>query len=114
MTYLIEIPVDSGGRMLVQPAKAMIAREPELAATGPSSIVRVAESLEKSLARLKPALAALHANLVAPGAAEVSVEFGILLGVESDLVVASGKSEVHFTVHVTWPGTRPAATADQA
>ncbi|MEV4416677.1 CU044_2847 family protein [Catellatospora sp. NPDC049609] len=107
----MEIPIGDGGRMLVQPAKAVLAREPELASVGPGAVVRAAESLEESLAKLQPALAALREHLIAPGPSEITVEFGILLGVETGLVVASGKSEVHFTVHLTWPGTNTAAAA---
>jgi Trypsin-co-occurring domain 1 len=35
----------------------------------------------------------------------VTVEFGLVLGVEYGIVVAKGKGEVHFTVTLTWkPG----------
>jgi Trypsin-co-occurring domain 1 len=35
---------------------------------------------------------------------EVTVEFGLVLGAESGVVVAKGHGEVHFTVTLAWKG----------
>jgi hypothetical protein len=51
-------------------------------------------------------------QLTSLGADEVAVEFGIVLGAETGLVMAKGTTEVHFTVGVIWRrgevgGTKP-------
>jgi hypothetical protein len=113
MTYLVEIPVEGGGRLLVQASDEDLPGGLELAALHPGDIVaRAAEPLEAALDQLRPAVEAVRLRLEAMAPDEVTVEFGIVLGAETSVVVAKGSTEVHFTVTLTWkPGDR--STADR-
>lgn len=117
MTYLIEVPLDDGGQMLVQASDDDLPGNLELAALRPGEIVaRAGESLEQALDKLKPAIYALVGRLRAMSPSEVAIEFGIILGAETGVVIAKGHSDVHFTVTLTWrqPERPPAGTADDA
>ncbi len=103
MTYILEVPVELGGRLLVQTGEADLAGGLELAALRPGEVVaRARESVETAIDQIKPAISAVASRLQAMAADEVSVEFGILLGAETGAVVAKGTAEVHFTVALTW------------
>ncbi|HLL68199.1 MAG TPA: CU044_2847 family protein [Micromonosporaceae bacterium] len=103
MTYLIEIPVEGGGRLLVQASDEDLPGDLELAALRPGEIVaRAGESLETALDQIQPAVKAVLSRLAKLAPDEVAVEFGLVLGAESGVVVAKGTSKVHFTVNLTW------------
>jgi NTP-dependent ternary system trypsin peptidase co-occuring protein len=110
VSYLIDVPVEGGGRLLVGAAGWQLAGEPELAARPGEIVTRARESLERSLDQLKPALSAVAQRLRAMSPDEFSVELGLTLGAESGLVVAKGSGEVHFTVTFS-PGGTLLATA---
>jgi hypothetical protein len=111
MTYLIEVPVDGGGRLVVQVAEQDLPGGLVLASLRPGEIVaRAQESLEKALAQVRPAVRAVLDQMTALGPDEIAVEFGVLLGAGADIVIAKGTSEVHFTVGLTW--NRPESTTD--
>ena len=115
MTYLIEVPVEGGGRLLVQASAAELPGGLELAALRPGEIVaRVEKSLEHALDELKPAVVAVRDRLAALAPDEVAVEFGIVLGAETGVIVAKGTSEVHFTVTLTWKQPQGAEAASGA
>jgi len=110
--YLIDVPVEGGGQLLVEAADWQLPGGLELAAARPGEVVaRARESLERSLDQLKPALNAVAERLRSIGPEEFSVEFGLTVGAESGLVVAKGSGEVHFTVTMSWHRTpnHPAA-----
>jgi Trypsin-co-occurring domain 1 len=103
MAYVIEVPIDAGGRLLVQAAEEDLPADLELAALRPGEVVvRAEESLEAALDQVKPAINAMVGRLRAMSPDEVSIEFGILLGAETGVIVAKGTAEVHFTVSLTW------------
>lgn len=103
MTYLVDVPVEGGGRLLVQVSEDQLPGGLELAALRPGEVVaRVGQSLEQALDQVRPAVAALRDRLAAMAPDEMAVEFGIVLGAETGVVVAKGSSEVHFTVSLTW------------
>lgn len=109
MTYLMEVPLEGGGQLLVQAAEDDLPDGLDLAAgRRPGEIVaRAAQPLEHALDELRPAVEAIRRRLAAMAADEVAVEFGIVLGAETGVVVAKGTTEVHFTVTLTWkPGGR--------
>lgn len=111
MAYLIEVPVDGGGRLVVQVAEQDLPGDLVLASLRPGEIVaRAQESLEKALAQVRPAVRAVLDQMTALGPDEIAVEFGVLLGAEANIVIAKGTSEVHFTVNLTWK--RPESTTD--
>jgi hypothetical protein len=109
--YLIEVPVEGGGRLLVQVSDAELPGDLQLASMRPGEVVaRARQSLEQSLDLIKPAVRAVLDRLVAMSPDEVNVEFGLTLGAETGLVVAKGTSEMHFAVTLAWK--RPGSAAD--
>jgi hypothetical protein len=111
MAYVMEIPVDGGGRLLVEKSDGDLPGDLELAARLPGEIVaRTAKSLEQALDQMKPAVNAVLTWLTTMSPSEVAVEFGIVLGAEAGAVVAKGTGEVHFTVTLTWQPPDKAVT----
>jgi hypothetical protein len=103
MAYLVEVPVEGGGRLLVQALDEDVSGRLELAALRPGEIIaRAGESLETTLDQIKPAIQAVVSRLTAMCPDEATVEFGILLGAETGAIVAKGTAEVHFTITLTW------------
>lgn len=103
MGYLVQVPLEGGGTLTLQAPDDDVPGELELAAVPPGEVVvRTAKTLERALDELQPALASMLSRLVALAPQEVTVEFGIMLGAESGIVVAKGKGEVHFTVTLGW------------
>lgn len=117
MQYIMEIPVKGGGVLRVQgpqdevPAGLVPAvREPGTEpgaqpGAGPGSgplIAKADETIQDALDGLKPAIEATAGRLRELAADEVTVEFGLLLGVTGGVVIAKGSAEVHFTVTLTW------------
>jgi hypothetical protein len=106
MTYLVEVPIEAGGRLLVQASEEDLPHGLELAARSPGEILtRAAQPLGQALDELRPAVETVRRRLSDLAPDEVTVEFGIVLGAETGVVVAKGTTEVHFTVTLTWkPG----------
>ncbi|MGV9384988.1 CU044_2847 family protein [Nonomuraea sp. NPDC003707] len=102
-THLLDVPVEGGGRLLVEMAAGDLPEGLDLAAAPPGAVVaRARESLESSLGHLTPALQSLSAKFRALKPDAVTVEFGITLSTEVGVVVAKGSSEVHFAVTLSW------------
>ena len=102
MAYVIEIPVEAGGRCSSRPGEDLPGAL-ELASLRPGEVVaRARESVEAAIDQIKPAINAVAARLKAMSADEVAVEFGIVLGAETGAVIAKGTAEVHFTVTLSW------------
>lgn len=103
VAYLVEVPVEGGGRLVVEAGPALLPSDLELAAPRPGRIVAQArESLEESLDQIQPALAALAGRLRAMAPEELTVEFGLTFGAEVGLFIASGTGEVHLNVTLSW------------
>jgi hypothetical protein len=103
MTYVIEFPVEAGGRLLVQARADDLPDTLELAALRPGEVAaRARESVEAAIDQIKPAINAVAERLKAVAADEVAVEFGIVLGAEAGAIIAKGTAEVHFTVTLSW------------
>jgi hypothetical protein len=64
-------------------------------------VARAEESLESALDQIKPAIRAVVRRLRAMSPDEMTVEFGILLGAETGVIIAKGTAEVHFDVTLT-------------
>jgi hypothetical protein len=101
MAYLIEVPVDGGGRLVVQVDEDDLPGDLVPASRG-EIVARAEQSLENALEQLKPGVRAVLDQMASLGPDEVAVEFGVILGAEAGIVVAKGSSEVHFTVNLTW------------
>lgn len=103
MGFLVDVPVEGGGRLLVEAVDAHTSDELTLAAPHPTEMVkRATQSLEHSLDEIQPAMRALVERLTTMAPDEVTLEFGLQLGTEVGAVVAKGSSDVHFTVSLTW------------
>ena len=102
MTYLIDVPVEGGGQLLVEASDADLPADLVLAARPGEVVARAGQTLEQALDQLKPAVQAVRGRLAAMAPDEVTVEFGIVLGAETGVVVAKGTTEVHFTVTLCW------------
>jgi NTP-dependent ternary system trypsin peptidase co-occuring protein len=115
MTYVMEVPVDSGGRLLVQVTEDDLPDGLVPAArVRPGQVVAYAkESVEAAIDQIRPAIDAVTSRLDAMAADEVTVEFGLMLGLEGGAVVAKGKAEVHFTVSLLWKHQKSAETSPQ-
>ena len=112
MVYVIEIPVEAGGNLLVQATADDLPDGLELAAVRPGEVAaRARESVEAAIDQLKPAINAVADRLKAMAADEVTVEFGIMLGAEAGAIIAKGTAEVHFTVTLNW---KRSASSEQA
>lgn len=99
--------------MLVQVSDAELPGDLPLASTRPGEVVaRARQSLEQALDQVTPAMRAMLDRLVAMSPDEVSVEFGLTLGVETGVVIAKGTSEMHFAVTLTWKRPGSAAGSD--
>lgn len=106
MAYLIEVPVEGGGHLVVQASDEDLPAELVLAARPGEIAARAGQTLEQALDQLRPAVRAIRNRLAAMAPDEVTVEFGIVLGAETGVVVAKGSTEVHFTVSLSWQRPR--------
>ena len=105
MSYVIDGPIRGGGVFRVQAADADLPPGLELVALRPGEVVaRASESLDSALEQLRPAVDIIRRQLEELTPDEVSVEFGIVLGAETGVVVAKGTAEVHFTISLKWAG----------
>jgi hypothetical protein len=112
---IVEFPLDDGGVLLVQAvggaADGPVGPDGELEllvpATGageapPKPVQMARQSLETVVASVTPALSVVTRQLRRLSPDEVTVEFGLLLGAETGIIVSKGKGEVHFNVSLTW------------
>ncbi|WP_250284757.1 MULTISPECIES: CU044_2847 family protein [unclassified Frankia] len=102
---LMEVPLESGGMVLVEVDRREVPGELQLASDDPGTVAaRARRALESSLADLAPAVRSIWQGLrdIAPD--EFTVEFGVNVGGETGLIIAKGTAEVNFTVSMTWRG----------
>lgn len=103
VTYVLEIPLNGGDRLLVQASEDDLPPDLELAALSPSAVVsRAKESLEQSLDHVRPAIATVAEKLRALSPDELTVEFGIVFTAGTGAVIARAGADVHFGVTLTW------------
>ena len=101
MSYLIEIPMESGESLLV----ATAGPAPDglvLAAGSDQVVVKAEETLEDALKRLQPALTKITDQLRSHRPQELSVEFGLTVNAQGGFLVASGGVEIAFKVAMVW------------
>jgi hypothetical protein len=103
MAEIIEFPVEAGGVLRVQAVDDWESGEELVAATGVAEkVAKAKETVETVVGSVTPALKAVTGQLRKLAPDEVTVEFGLVLGVEHGIVLAKGKGEVHFTVTLAW------------
>ena len=103
MSYLVEIPVRGGGRMVVEAEREDFDEDELVLASGASGAVdRAAQTLEDSLDVLGPPMQTLLERLRQMAPDHCCVQFGLKMGGETGIIVAKGTAEVNFTVTLTW------------
>lgn len=102
--YLMEIPLDDGeNRIVVEVNPHDVPQDLVLAAPKPGDIVaRARTSLESALADVRPGVQAVVDWVRSNEPDEFTVEFGLKLGGQTNVIVASGTAEVNFIVKLTW------------
>ncbi|MEU9707576.1 CU044_2847 family protein [Streptomyces sp. NPDC047967] len=109
MTYLVELPVcGTDGRTEVVKVRVEAEGEGLVRVARPGQVVaRATRSLGEMVTSVRP----VAQNFVdgfrgmADGPDEISVEFGLSLSAEADVVISSSSAEANFTVSLVW--TRP-------
>jgi hypothetical protein len=97
---IVEFEVAGGGVLKVQSAEREVGLVP---ATGLDKTIEKARvTLDAAVGAVMPALSTISGQLRRLSPDEVTVEFGLVLGAESGVVVAKGHGEVHFTVTLAW------------
>jgi hypothetical protein len=102
VTYLLEVPLDSGDAITVEidDTEAGIVR-----AARPGEVVATAtKSFEAALERLRPMAQSLVDKLgnLSERPEEIGVEFGMKLSVDAGAVIARSSAEANFKVTLQW------------
>jgi hypothetical protein len=102
VTYLMEVPLESGSMFAVEIADedAEVVR-----AARPGEVIATAtKSFEAELERLQPMAQALVSKLgdLTERPDEVGVEFGLKLSVDAGVVIAHSSAEANFKVTLQW------------
>jgi len=101
MPKIVEFEMaDGAGVLKVQSAE----RELELvpASSVGKTVEKAKDTLEDAVGAIMPALSVVTGKLRQLSPDEITVEFGLMLGAESGVVVAKGHGEVHITVTLGW------------
>ncbi|MGV8175177.1 MAG: CU044_2847 family protein [Methanothrix sp.] len=103
MKQLVEVPLASGGSILVEIDVAQSGKVD--AAAAPGKLIEAAQTMESALSAIKPVVAGIVGNLRDMKPDEVTVELGLGLSFGSDgvlkMLVAS-EANASFNVTVTW------------
>jgi hypothetical protein len=101
VSYLVRVPVGDES-VLVE------IREPDdglVRAARPGRVIaQASESFDEMLDRLRPVAEGFvtrFRTMVHPPS-EITVEFGVTLSAEADVVIASASTEANFTVSLSW------------
>ena len=126
MAEIVEFPLEDGGVLLVQAVGGAADKpggpdgelESLVPATGAGEVAAKAvqtakQSLETVVGSVTPALNVVTRQLRRLSPDELTVEFGLLLGAETGIIVSKGKGEVHFNVSLTWRGSGKPASDGQ-
>lgn len=97
---LMEVRIGDGGRQLLVVTSDEDPRSLELAARGASKVpIQARESLEQALEEIGPVVEVFRRRLAAVCPDEVALEFGLLLGAETGLIVAKGQCRGSLYCH---------------
>jgi Trypsin-co-occurring domain 1 len=104
VAYLMEIPLADGQHhLLVEVDPKDLPEDLVLAAPEPGKVVaRASKTLEAALDEIEPAVKAVTGWMRRIAPQEFTVEFGLKLGGQTSVIVASGTAEVNFVVKLTW------------
>jgi len=105
MGYLVAFPLEGGEQVIVEMDDEQLGGFVP-AAVNPGEVVgTAAESLERAVDRLIPAVRAISDRVQALAPEEVTVALGVKLTAEAGVIVAKTAGEANFTVTLKWRGT---------
>lgn len=103
MKQLVEVPLASGGSILVETEINQSGKVQ--ASVAPGEVIKAAETMESALLAIKPVVAGIVGNLMDIKPDEVTVELGLGLSFGSDgilkMLVAT-EANASFNVSITW------------
>ncbi|MEU2870150.1 CU044_2847 family protein [Streptomyces olivoreticuli] len=113
MAYLVELPLDGADGRPGETVKVAIEEQPSdglVQVARPGQVVaRATRSLGELLSGVRP----VAENFVdtfrgmARGPDEISIEFGLSLSAEADVVISSTSAQANFAVRLTWDRREP-------
>ncbi|WP_339727987.1 CU044_2847 family protein [uncultured Gimesia sp.] len=101
MTQILEIPTAGGESVFVE------VRQPESLehrAGSKALIEKSATTLEAMLAKIRPLASAAVTAIQGMGTDEMTLEVGVNLSLDGNVVFASVSTEANFKVSLTWKG----------
>jgi CDP-glycerol glycerophosphotransferase (TagB/SpsB family) len=106
MTRLVSIPLGEGGDVLLEVA-GEDERGFERVGRGEDAVKRATETVQDALRQLRPAAQAMFEQFRAMSNPpdKISLQFGIKVTGEAQLVIAKAASEANFQVSMEWQGT---------
>ncbi|MFF0401926.1 CU044_2847 family protein [Streptomyces sp. NPDC005248] len=113
MAYLVELPLSRPGEQPGETVRVAIAEQPgdglvQVARPG-QVVARATRSLGELLSGVRP----VAENFVdtfsgmARGPDEITLEFGLSLSAEADVVISSTSAQANFAVRLTWDRRAP-------
>jgi hypothetical protein len=105
MKRLVEVPLDSGGSILVE--ANITESNKALAAVAPNEVIKAKETMESALLAIKPIVSDIIGNLMdsAIKPDEVTIELGVGLSFGSSgilkMLIATG-ADASFNVSIKW------------
>ncbi len=105
MKHLVEVPLASGGSILVE--TEIIQSGKVKASAAPGEVIKAAETMESALSAIKPVVAGIVENLMkcAIKPSEITVDLGMGLNFSSDGIVKmlfTTEANASFNVSITW------------
>jgi hypothetical protein len=103
MSQLIEVPLESGGTILIE-AEAVSSSTPMRGGAAKKVIEQVEQTFEAALDNVRATASAVITKLrdVPQAPEEVTVEFGIKFGAKGSIYIAGGEAEANFKVALKW------------
>lgn len=102
MATVVEMPLADGSTVLVEVADDE--QRLERVGRAPTVIKETAETLEDALSRVKPAVAAVLAQMraLATPPETIRLEFGVKFAAEAGVVIAKAATEANFRLSLEW------------
>lgn len=103
MSYVLQMPLDDGGSLLVETAEPDESTLERVGRAG-QPVAQAAETLQQALGRLRPAIGAIVTWIRQSDRPpdRIGLQFGITFTAEAGVVVARASTEANFTVTVEW------------
>ena len=103
--YLMEIPLEDGQHSIVVQVDAREVPKDDLVLASPQPgeiVARARRTLESALEEIEPGIRAVARWAERATPQEYTVEFGLKLGGQTTVILATGSAEVNFVVKMAW------------